>query len=161
MREAPSVPERNGPVRVVFVCVENSCRSQMAEAFARALAGDRVEAHSAGSRPSGRVDPRAVAFMAELGLDLSSHRSTSVENLPDADYDAVVMVGCEDACPSVAARRRLEWEIPDPKDLPPEAFRRVRDLIRDRVAGLLGELTGIPGSEAGRGGRDDPAREDG
>lgn len=149
MTEEPGAPGQEEPLRLLFVCVENSCRSQMAEAFARELGGHRVEAHSAGSRPSGRVNPRAVAFMAELGLDLSSHRSTSVDEVPDVGYDAVVSMGCGDACPHVPARRRLEWEIPDPKEMEPDAFRRVRDRIRDRVAGLLAELTAIPAGEGG------------
>lgn len=126
--------------RLLFVCVENSCRSQMAEAFARRLGGEEVEAHSAGSRPSGRVHPRAVQFMEELGYDLSRQGSKSVDDVPPGSFDAVVSMGCGDACPHVPALRRLEWEIPDPKDLPDEEFRRVRDQIGERVKELLAEL---------------------
>lgn len=124
----------------------------MAEAFARHLGGDGVEAHSAGSRASGEVDRRAIAFMAELGLDLSSQRSTSVEEVPAHEYEAVVSMGCGDACPHVSARRRLEWEIPDPKDLPDPAFRRVRDRIQAAVAALIDGLTveRATGDEKGR-----------
>lgn len=123
--------------RILFVCVENSNRSQMAEAFARLLGGDRVEALSAGSRPSGRVNPRAVAAMAEIGCDLSIHRSKSLAEVGHEPFDAVVTMGCGDACPLVPARIREDWAIPDPRDMEPEAFRAVRDGIRSRVADLL------------------------
>jgi len=121
--------------RLLFVCVENSCRSQMAEAFAR-LAGVS-EAHSAGSRPSGRVNPKAVASMGEIGYDLGAHRSKSLRDVPDVVYDAVVTMGCGDSCRDVRARARLDWDIPDPKDLDPERFRAVRDMIAARVQSLL------------------------
>jgi len=124
--------------RVLFVCVENSNRSQMAEAFAHMLGG--VEAWSAGSRPSGRVNPRAVAAMRELGYDLARHRSKSLASLPADTWDAVVTMGCGDACPNVPARLREDWQVPDPRDMDPEAFRVVRDLIRAKVEDLLGRL---------------------
>ena len=113
----------------------------MAEAFARTIGGDRVEAHSAGSRPSGRINPRAVESMREAGCDLSAHRSKSLAEIPPGPYDVVVSMGCGDACPSVQARRREEWGIPDPRDLPPEEFREVRDTIRAKVEDLLARLT--------------------
>src|SRR5215207_1875364 len=103
-------------LRVLFVCVENSNRSQMAEAFARIQGGDRVEAHSAGSRPSGRVNPKAIAAMGELGYDLSRHASKSLAELPPLEFDAAVTLGCGDACPQVRARVREDWSIPDPRD---------------------------------------------
>jgi len=123
--------------RILFVCVENSNRSQMAEAFARLLGGGQVEAHSAGSRPSGQINPRAVASMSELGYDLASHRSKSLAELPPEAWDAVVTMGCGDACPQLPARLREDWAIPDPRDLAPEEFRKVRDQLRDQVAALL------------------------
>lgn len=126
--------------RVVFVCVENSNRSQMAEALARMAGG--VEALSAGSRPSGAVNPKAVAAMRELGYDLSTHRSKSLDELPDGPFDAVVTMGCGDTCPNLRAAKREDWEIPDPKELPPDQFRRVRDLIESKVKQLLLELKG-------------------
>jgi arsenate reductase len=121
--------------RVVFVCVENSNRSQMAEAFARLYGG--VEAYSAGSRPSGRVNPKAIEAMKELGYDLTTHRSKSLEDLPAGEYDAAVTMGCGDACPNLKARRRFDWAIPDPKDLTPAEFQEVRDLIGVKVKELL------------------------
>lgn len=129
--------------RVLFVCVENANRSQMAEAFARILGGEFIEAYSAGSRPSGKVNPKAVETMRELGYDLSVHRSKSLDTLPDIEFDFVATMGCGDACPMVRARQRVDWSIPDPKDLPPQEFRVVRDLIRNKVHASLDEL-GVP-----------------
>ena len=120
--------------RYLFVCVENSCRSQMAEAFAR-MRG--AAAMSAGSAPSGKVDPKAVAAMAELGYDLTAHRSKSTSVVEGLEFEAVVTMGCGDACPSVPAKRRLDWDIPDPKGMDEERFREVRDLIRKKVDELL------------------------
>lgn len=123
-------------MKAVFVCVENSNRSQMAEAFAR-LAG--VEAYSAGSRPSGRVNPKAIEAMRELDYDLSTHRSKSLDDLPAVEFDVAVTMGCGDECPMLNARRREEWQIPDPKHFPTEEFRQVRDLIRVKVQQLTQE----------------------
>jgi protein-tyrosine-phosphatase len=127
-------------VKVLFVCVENSNRSQMAQAFAKMLGGDRVESYSAGSRPSGRVNPKAVAAMAELGYDLTTHTSKGLESFNGMEIDAAVTMGCGDACPLVNAKQRFDWQIPDPREMPPEPFNQVRDLIRDKVKGLLAEL---------------------
>jgi arsenate reductase len=124
--------------RVVFVCVENSNRSQMAEAFARLSGG--VEAYSAGSRPSGRVNPKAIEAMQELGYDLTVHQSKSLDDLPDVAFDAAVTMGCGDECPFIKTNRREDWGIPDPKELPPEEFRKIRDLIGEKVRALLDSL---------------------
>jgi arsenate reductase (thioredoxin) len=125
-------------VRLLFVCVENSCRSQMAEGFARRLGGAAVAAHSAGSRPSGRVDPRAVALMAERGIDLTGQRSKGLEEAAAlGPWDYVVTMGCGDACPGLPARTRLEWDLPDPKRMDDAGFRQVRDRIERLVADLL------------------------
>jgi arsenate reductase len=123
--------------RLLFVCVENSNRSQMAEAFARIHGGDEVEAYSAGSRPSGVVNPKAVASMAELGYDLAQHASKSLDEIPDEEYDFVATMGCGDACPFVRARQRADWQIPDPKNLDPDEFRKIRDLIGAKVKTVL------------------------
>ena len=140
----------NAVKRMLFVCVENANRSQMAEAFARMLGGDAVEAYSAGSRPSGVVNPKAVAAMGELGYDLSKHRSTSLDELPAVEFDVVATMGCGDACPLVRAKHRADWAIPDPKHLPPDEIRAVRDLIREKVQAALAEL-GVPALGAGSG----------
>ncbi|MCE7950407.1 MAG: arsenical-resistance protein [Xanthomonadales bacterium PRO7] len=126
--------------RILFVCVENSNRSQMAEAFARAHGGGRVEAHSAGSRPSGSINPRAVHFMAERGIDLGAQRSKSLQDIGDEPFDAVVTMGCGDTCPWIPAARREDWALPDPKHLSDDRFRAVRDEIESRVQALLREL---------------------
>ena len=125
--------------RVLFVCVENSNRSQMAEAFARMLGGDAVEALSAGSRPSGRINPKAVRFMGELGYDLSAHASKSLDEI-DGEFDAVVTMGCGDSCPWVPAMRREDWALPDPRDMDDDGYRAVRDQIGARVRALLASL---------------------
>ncbi len=128
------------PVRVLFVCVENANRSQMAEAFARMIGGDRVEAYSSGSRPSGVVNPKAVAAMAELGYDLTAHTSKPLDQLPAVAFDFVATMGCGDACPLVRAKRRADWQIPDPKHLGPAEFNAVRDMIREQVRAALAGL---------------------
>jgi protein-tyrosine-phosphatase len=115
----------------------------MAEAFARMLGGESVEAYSAGSQPSGKVNLKAVEAMHELGYDLMSHESKSLDELPDVAFDFVATMGCGDACPLVRARQRTDWSIPDPKHLPPNEFRVIRDLIRDKVRATLDEL-GVP-----------------
>jgi len=125
--------------RVLFVCVENSNRSQMAEAFARMQGGDDVEALSAGSRPSGRINPKAVRFMDELGYDLSTHASKSLDQI-DGEFDAVVTMGCGDSCPWVPAKRREDWALPDPRDMDDDGYRAVRDEIGARVRLLLDSL---------------------
>lgn len=131
------------PKTLLFVCVENANRSQMAQAFAHLLGGTHVQAWSAGSRPAGRVSPKAIAAMAELGYDLSTHVSKSLHEVPDIEYDLVVTMGCGDACPGVRARRREDWALPDPRDLDGERLHAVRDAIRDRVAAALAAL-GVP-----------------
>lgn len=125
--------------RVLFVCVENANRSQMAEAFARMLGGADVEALSAGSRPSGVVNPKAIQFMAEVGYDLATHRSKSLDDI-DGAFDAVVTMGCGDACPWVPAKRREDWALRDPKHMDDAGYRTVRDDIATRVRALLATL---------------------
>jgi len=125
---------------VLFVCVENSNRSQMAEAFARIHGGDKVEAFSSGSRPSGRVNPKAVEAMREIGYDLTTHTSKGLDGFNGKEFDAAVTMGCGDECPLVNARRREEWQIPDPKEMPAEQYREVRDLIERKVKELLASL---------------------
>ena len=125
--------------RVLFVCVENSNRSQMAEAFARLHGGSGVEALSAGSKPSGQINPKAVRFMAELGYDLLSHASKSLDEIT-GEFDAVITMGCGDNCPWVPAKRREDWALPDPKHMDDDSYRAVRDEIAQRVKTLLATL---------------------
>lgn len=128
------------PKRILFVCVENSNRSQMAEAFARMYGPGMVEAYSAGSRPSGKVNSKAIEAMSERGYDLSQHSSKSLDEIPDIEYDFVATMGCGDECPLIRAKKREDWDIPDPKDMPPDEFRNVRDLIESKVKALLARL---------------------
>ena len=123
--------------KVLFVCVENSCRSQIAEAFARIHGGNEIEAYSSGSRPSGVVNPKAIETMREIGYDLSTHTSKSLDEIPDVTYDFVATMGCGDECPFIRATVREDWQIPDPKNMPPDEFRVVRDEIEKRVTGML------------------------
>jgi protein-tyrosine-phosphatase len=125
------------PHRLLFVCVENSNRSQMAEAFARIHGGSAVEPVSAGSRPSGKINPRAIEAMRERGYDLSKHASKSLEEIPEGMYDYVVTMGCGDECPWIPAEHREDWDLPDPKHMSAEALARVRDDIERRVVDLL------------------------
>jgi protein-tyrosine-phosphatase len=131
------MPERRP--NLLFVCIENSNRSQMAEGFARTIGAGRLSAFSAGSRPSGQVNPRAVRFMREKGIDLTVQRSKRLDDLPDVHWDWIVTMGCGDACPTLPARRRLDWELTDPKHLDDVGFRAVRDRIEVLVAGLVAE----------------------
>ena len=125
--------------RVLFVCVENSNRSQMAEAFARLHGGDDVEALSAGSKPSGVINPKAVRFMAERGYDLAAHGSKALSEVA-GEFDAVVTMGCGDDCPWVPAKRREDWALPDPKHMDDDGYRAVREEIEARVRALLAQL---------------------
>ena len=111
----------------------------MAEAFAHLYGGDGVEALSAGSKPSGQINPKAVRFMAELGYDLLSHASKSLDEIT-GEFDAVITMGCGDNCPWVPAKRREDWALPDPKHMDDDSYRAVRDEIAQRVKTLLATL---------------------
>jgi protein-tyrosine-phosphatase len=127
--------------KILFVCIENSNRSQMSEAFARMLGGDSIESYSAGSAPSEKINPKAIAAMKELGYDLSTHHSKSLEEVKQfAPFNAIVTMGCGDACPWMPAKKFIDWEIPDPKSMNEGDFRKVRDLIGDKVKQLLASL---------------------
>ena len=112
----------------------------MAEAFARIHGRDLVEAFSAGSNPSGQINPKAIEAMLAVGYDLSNHTSKSLAELPNVEFDFVATMGCGDACPNVRALWREDWNIPDPKDLSDGEFHEIRDKIEDRVIRVLREL---------------------
>lgn len=127
--------------KLLFVCIENSNRSQMAQAFAKILGGEDVVAYSAGSKPSGVVNPKAVVAMQQVGYDLSKHASKSVEEVREfAPFDAVVTMGCGDACPWMPAKQHIDWQIPDPRNFEGDEFNEVRDMIREKVQTLLRQL---------------------
>lgn len=131
--------------KILFVCVENANRSQMSQAFAKIHGGDAIEAYSAGSKPSGVVNTKAIAAMKELGYDLTTHESKSLQEVEQyAPFDAVVTMGCGDACPWMPAKRFIDWQIPDPKHMEPAEFNEVRDLISAKVKALVEELLNTP-----------------
>lgn len=123
--------------KIVFICIENSNRSQMAQAFAKMYGSDKVTAYSAGSKPSGVVNPKAIKAMSELGYDLSTHDSKSIDALRNTPIDLVVGMGCGDACPWVPAEKQIDWDIPDPRHLEGTEFNKVRDLVKEKVIELI------------------------
>ena len=125
--------------KVVFVCVENARRSQMAQGFAEAIGKGKLEVYSAGSRPSSQIDPLVIEVMKEKGIDLSARRPKGLNDLPPIEMDFLVTMGCEETCPALLARKIIEWEIPDPKGKSIEVFRSVRDMIENKVRSLLKE----------------------
>jgi arsenate reductase len=125
--------------KFLFVCVENACRSQMAEGFAKALGQGEIEVYSAGSRPSFQVDPLAIEVMKEKGIDLSARRPKGLNDLPPIEMDYLITMGCEEACPSIPAKKVIDWEIPDPKGKLLDVFRNIRDMIEEKVRTLLKE----------------------
>src|SRR3989338_134776 len=132
-------------MKILFVCVENSCRSQMAEGFARYYGkemslrakSEAISVYSAGSRPSGVINPMAVDVMKEKGIDISNQKSKGLDALPRDDFDFVITMGCGDNCPTVSAKKRIEWRIKDPKGASIEGFREVRDEIEKKVLELM------------------------
>ena len=132
----------NEKIKILFVCVENSNRSQMSEAFARILGGNRIEAFSAGSNPSGKINPKAIDAMNELGYNLAAHQSKSLDEVKKfAPFDAVVTMGCGDACPWMPAKQFVDWNIPDPKNMSQQDFKQVRETIREKVQELISNLS--------------------
>lgn len=125
---------------ILFICIENSNRSQMAQAFAIIHGKEKVKAYSAGSKPSGKVNPKAIAAMKEKGYDLSIHDSKSTNDLPKEEFEYVVSMGCGDECPWVPAKYRIEWDIPDPRNMDEKEFNTVRDLIEVKVLHLLEQI---------------------
>ena len=127
--------------KILFVCIENSNRSQMAQAFASIHGAGKIEAYSAGSKPSGKINPKAIAAMKELGYDLSTHSSKSLEEVKAfAPFDVVVTMGCGDACPWMPAKKFVDWQIPDPREMNESEFREVRNLIEQKVKELISSL---------------------
>jgi protein-tyrosine-phosphatase len=138
--KAEAMTNAEPPKRVLFICMENCNRSQMAEAFARMYGAGRVEAFSAGSRPSGRVHPKAIQAMQELGYDLTHHRSKGLAEVANMEFDVAVTLGCGDDCSCIKAKVWEDWKIPCPKAMPPAQFRAVRDEIGEKVKALLAGL---------------------
>lgn len=129
---------------VLFVCVHNAGRSQMAAGYLQHLAGDRVEVRSAGSMPGNQVNPSAVAAMAEDGIDISAAtpKVLTVEAVQASDY--VITMGCGDACPIFPGKKYLDWQLDDPAGQGVDAVRPIRDEIRGLIEGLIAEIDAIP-----------------
>ncbi len=127
-------------LKVVFVCVENARRSQMAEGFANAFGRGKLEVYSAGSRPSSQIDPLVIKVMKEKGIDLTAKRPKGLNDLPPTEMDYLVTMGCEETCPAVLSKNILEWDILDPKGKSVDVFREVRDIIEGKVKSLLKEI---------------------
>ena len=119
--------------------MENSCRSQMAEGFARVLGKGKFDSYSAGSRPSGKVNPVAVKVMQQAGVDISGAYSKGFRDLGIKEFDYVITMGCKDTCPFVPAKKHIDWQIEDPKDKGEDFFRKTRDLIKEKVEELIKE----------------------
>ena len=126
--------------KILFVCVQNASRSQMAQGFAETFGKGRVEVYSAGSRPSSHINPLAIEVMKEKDIDLSGRRPKGLNDLPPIEMDYLVTMGCEETCPAVLAKKIIEWEIPDPKGKPIDEVRRIRDVLESKVKMLLEEV---------------------
>ena len=126
--------------KIAFICVENARRSQMAQGFAEALGQEELKVYSAGSRPSWAIDPLVIEVMREKGIDLSSKRPKSLNDLPPIEMDYLITMGCEETCPAISAKKIIEWEIPDPKGKPIDEVRRIRDMLAVKVKMLLEEV---------------------
>jgi arsenate reductase (thioredoxin) len=126
-------------MNVLFVCIQNAGRSQMAEALLERTAGSEHEARSAGSRPAEHVHPEVVEAMAEVGVDLAGRTPRGLDRTDLEWADLVVTMGCGDECPVIPGKRYVDWELPDPAGLPVEEVRAIRDKIEQRVASLLGD----------------------
>jgi arsenate reductase (thioredoxin) len=125
---------------VLFVCVHNAGRSQMAAGWLRHLAGDTVEVRSAGSEPADRVNPTAVEAMREVGIDIGAEQPKKLDYATAQASDVVVTMGCGDACPVFPGKRHEDWPLTDPAGQPIEVVRTVRDDIRGRIEALLAGL---------------------
>jgi len=136
-----NVKERS-PLNILFVCIGNSCRSQMAEAFANKHGEGRIRAWSAGSAPLGEITPKTYEVMREKGMELEDHWSKGLRDVPTKEMDVVVGMGCEVSCPVPIGFKGqvIEWNIPDPYGSGIEYFREVRDLIEQQVKALIGSL---------------------
>ena len=129
---------------VLFVCVHNAGRSQMAAGFLDHLAGDRIEVRSAGSAPADQVNPSAVAAMAEEGIDITAETPKILTTEAVQESDVVITMGCGDTCPIFPGKRYEDWELADPAGKGVEAVRPIRDEIRQRILGLLESLNVTP-----------------
>jgi protein-tyrosine-phosphatase len=136
----------SAPPTILFVCVHNAGRSQMAAGYLRRLAGDRVRVLSAGSEPADRINPVAVAAMAEEGIDITTEVPTLLATESVAESGVVITMGCGDTCPIFPGKRYEDWVLDDPAGADLDRVRRIRDTIRHRVSVLLDDLDSADGS---------------
>ena len=122
---------------VLFACVENSCRSQIAEALAKKISPHKFDFYSAGSKPSGIINPMAIKLLKSQGVYLTDHRSKDVSEFINIKIDYLILMGCGDQCPNIVAEERVEWDIPDPKDMEAPEFLNVIEIIRGEVKKLI------------------------
>jgi len=137
VKHANSLEEKNSKIKILYICVENSFRSQMAEALTNYYFSDKAIAESAGSHPIGKVNPNAVQVLSELGIDISNAKSKGFNDVQLKQYDYVVTMGCKDTCPYYPARENIEWDLPDIKNNPIEDIRNLRDTIKTNIKNLL------------------------
>ena len=130
----------NETKKILFVCVQNASRSQMAQGFAETFGKGRVEVYSAGSRPSSHINPLAIEVMKEKDIDLSGRQPKGLNDLPPVEMDYLVTMGCEETCPAVLSKRVLEWDVPGPRGKSIEVFRQVRDLSEEKVKAVFKEI---------------------
>jgi arsenate reductase len=126
-----------GKKKVLFICIENSCRSQIAEGLARQIGADVLEVYSAGSKPSGEISANATEIMREIGIDISKQKSKGFNELPVKKFDYCITLGCKDICPFVPADKHIEWKIEDPKGKDLDFFRRIREEIKNEVINFI------------------------
>jgi len=129
-------------LNILFVCVENSNRSQMAEAFGHIHKTTGIEVYSAGSKPSGKINPKAISALKLLEYNMqATHSSKNVNELKNINFDVVISMGCGDDCPHIQCNRREDWQIPDPKHLSEKEYLTIRDYISIKVQELINSLS--------------------
>ena len=124
-------------MKILFACIENSCRSQIAEALSKNISQGEIKFYSAGSKPSGVVNPMAIKLLKSQGVYLTDHRSKDVSEFINIKIDYLILMGCGDQCPNIVAEERIEWDIPDPKDMEEPEFLNVIENIRGKVKKLI------------------------
>ena len=127
-------------MRVLFACIENSCRRQIAEALGINISQGKIEFYSAGSKPSGVVNPMAIKLLSSQGVHLLDHKPKHVSDFEGIKIDYLILMGCGDECPNLVADERIEWDIPDPKDMEKSEFLKVIEKIRCEVQKLIGTI---------------------
>ena len=124
-------------MKILFACIENSCRSQIAEALAKNISNGKIDSYSAGSKPSGVVNPQAIKLLHSQGIHLKDHKSKHISEFTNIKIDYLILMGCGDECPNLVAEKRIEWDISDPKDMEEPEFLNVIENIGGKVEKLI------------------------